>query len=85
MQFDLTSQSLLISPFLIALNSGLKVIGMPSKYAILVNWFGGLILNIVLNIPTLNNPTDYATYAVVGFLLGSSAGGIYDIKKFLGK
>ena len=71
---------IIIPPVLIALNQGLKNVGMDSKYAIFVNWIGGIVLSVafaytgVVDYPTILNAVLW------GFLLGSSAGGIYDAK-----
>lgn len=65
----------LTAPALIVVNEVLKRLGMPSKYAILVNLAGGVLLNMWVF-------WSYAPEVVLfGFLLGASAGGLYDIKK----
>ena len=66
---------ILIPTVLLVLNEGLKrLFNMPSKWAIVINWVGGLLLGaIFIGVA----PQDL----VMGFLLGSSAAGIYDGKK----
>lgn len=69
----------LIPPVLLALNEGLKAFGMPSKYAILIDW----VLGIVLNVALMWDKQSYVLSGIEGFLIGSSAGGVYDGIKFL--
>lgn len=77
-----TDPIILIPTILIILNEGLKrMLGMESKYAVLINWFGGIILNIMLNYP-LVDPKSGVMIIIAGFFYGSMAGGLYDGGKF---
>lgn len=73
-----TEINLLIPVVLITLNQGLKqYFGMPSKWAIAINWLGGIVLNVVFLYP-FTSPQTALLAVLTGFLLGSSAGGLYD-------
>ncbi len=74
---EVTPQFLAIIPMLIALNQGLKMLGMPSRFAILTNWVGGIALGVLIGGGLPVND------ALVGFIIGSMASGIYDAKAFL--
>lgn len=73
----------LIAPTLIALNEGLKSLGMPSKWALIVNWVGGIALNIAISFQ--ESSTFSIETVIYGFLLGSASAGIYDTKKLIKK
>lgn len=67
-----------VPAILLALNEGLKRLGMPSKWAIVVNWFGGMFLSVALTYPEVSVVQDI----LLGFVYGSIASGIYqDVKK----
>lgn len=72
---------MLIPVMLNILNSGLKTaFAMPSKYTILINWFGGVTLAIMLA-PFGTPPMEAG---IIGFFAGSSASGLYDgMKQYL--
>lgn len=73
-----TDFNLLIPIFLITLNQGLKqYFNMPSKWAIAINWIGGSLLNVVFLFPFVDGKA-FLLALLTGFLLGSSAGGLYD-------
>lgn len=73
-----TEINLIIPAVLIALNGGLKkYFDMPSKYAILINWVGGIALNVSFLYPFADSYS-FTMAILTGFLLGCSAGGIYD-------
>ncbi len=73
-----TDINLLIPVILITLNEGLKkYFSMPSKGAILINWLGGIFLNVAFLYP-FTTGKEFLMATIVGFLLGSSAGGLYD-------
>lgn len=66
-----------IPAVLIALNAFLKNLGMPSKFAPLVNFVGGFVAFFPLRDIGLE-----ILPAIIGSLLiGLSAGGFYDLKK----
>ncbi len=65
---------LLIPPFLIALNTSLKLIGMPSSFAVAVDWAGGVVLNFLLFYGKKPNVVIF----MEGFILGCTAAGLYD-------
>lgn len=69
-----------IPALLIALNSFLKHIGMPSKYAPIVNFLGGMVAII----PARSLGIDIFPSIMVGFTVGLVSGGFYDLTK-LGK
>ena len=73
---------LIILPvLLVVLNEGLKnVFCMPPKIALIVNWTVGLILGVVM---AIMNQESAVIGAIWGFLLGSSASGIYDSRKLI--
>lgn len=69
------SSSLVLVPFLvIPLNEGLKRMGMPNRFSILVNWILGIGTALVFT-PA---GTSLAVKVVSGFIAGSAASGIYD-------
>lgn len=73
-----TDTTILIPTILIVLNEGLKrYFNMSSSYAIVINWIGGIALNLLLAYP-IATPQDAILLAIGGFLMGSSAGGLYD-------
>lgn len=73
-----TDTNLLIPMILLILNEGLKkYFAMSSKFAILINWGGGIGLNIAFLYP-FSTGQELLMAIIVGFLLGSSAGGLYD-------
>lgn len=67
-----------VPAILLALNEGLKRLGMDSKYCILVNWIGGVSLSVLLTtgqLPLIQS-------VLLGFIAGSLASGIYkDVKR----
>lgn len=71
--------NLLIPPILIAFNQALKAAGMDSKYAVLVNIFGGTFMGILIGLYTV---TPLVISIVAGLLVGAAASGLYQIGKF---
>ena len=80
-QFQVTGVYLIIPVVLTILNSGLKqVFSMASKFAILINWVGGVALAMVL----APEGTLLVHAGIIGFFAGSSASGLYDgLKQYL--
>jgi hypothetical protein len=80
-QFEVSGVYMVIPFILNILNSGLKTaFNMPSKYTILINWFGGVGLAILLA-PFGTPPVEAG---IIGFFAGSSASGLYDgLKQYL--
>lgn len=72
---------LLIPPFLIALNTSLRLIGMPSSFAVAVDWVGGVVLNFLLFYGKKPNVVIF----MEGFILGCTAAGLYDGTKTIFK
>ena len=68
-----------ISPVLIALNSFFKVMGMPSRFAPLVNLVGGLVAVF----PLLQMGLGLLPAIIGGLMVGLSAGGFYDLKRLV--
>lgn len=80
-QFDVSGVYAIIPIVLITLNAGLKAtFSMASKYAILINWIGGVALAVLL----APAETAHITAGLIGFFAGSSASGLYDgMKQYL--
>lgn len=69
----------LIITVLIVFNQLLKYLGMVSKYAIVSNLVIGALLNLYFGWGMF----DPVLLILQGFLMGATAGGIYDVKKLL--
>lgn len=81
---ELNPNQMLIVPALIALNEGLKkYFNLDTKWCVLVNWLLGPAFNITFSLAVLNQPDSILSTVLIGFLLGSAAGGIYDITKLI--
>ena len=80
-QFEVSGAYAIIPVILVTLNSGLKkLFTMASKYAILINWVGGVTLAMAL----APEGTQLVTAGIIGFFAGSSASGLYDgLKQYL--
>lgn len=80
-QFEVSGVYMIIPIILITLNAGLKkIFSMASKYAILINWIGGVVLAIGLK----PESTPVMVAAIIGYFAGSSASGLYDgLKQYL--
>lgn len=80
-QFEISGVYAIIPVVLVTLNSGLKkLFTMASKYAILINWVGGVGLAMAL----APQGASLVTAGIIGFFAGSSASGLYDgLKQYL--
>lgn len=80
--FELNPNQMLIIPVLIALNEGLKkYFNVDTKYCVAINWLMGPLFNFVF--VSSESPEKILSNILIGFLLGSAAGGIYDIKNLI--
>lgn len=77
-----TDINLLIPVLLVVLNEGLKrIFNMPDRFAIVVSWIGGIGLYVAFSYPFAEVTPIMAV--VTGFILGSSACGLYDSGKLV--
>lgn len=77
-----TEITVLIPTVLIVLNEALKrMLNMPSKFSTLINLVGGIALYDLLLVPAPTDPRGWVLASITGFLLGASAGGLYDVTK----